>query len=917
MLRQEWATLEVWPWLLLLGVMFAGAFALHGLRAWLPGELIQPRAVVMPARRRRIIGVVFIVISLALTGGIVALLMPDYFQWQGAQYLWLAALGFMVAGAWLVGAVGEISSRAATGITLWRETRRSRLLEAIVFVLILLLAIFLRVYRLDSIPPGIYVDETNGALDALRIMEGGGASPFGTGWYETPNGYLYYMAAIFNSLGANWTSLKIASLLPAILTIPALYLLGRLMFGPTAGLFAMLMLTVSRWHMTTSRWGWNETAPPLFQVLAFFFLVRGLRDRRALDYTLSGLLMSLAVYTYLSSRLAAATLILYVVYWFVSDPDGIRVALRRSWLGIIVLGVAATVAVAPLMVTYISNPFILNNRVNEISVFREMSDEGSISPLLRNIGDVLRFFHQTGDLQGKHNLPGEPMADPFTGLLFAFGAAYSLLAWRDHRRVMLIFWLVIGLAGSYLSSTHESPQSYRSFTALPAVILLAADILDRIVRALYRVLREWRVTAARPRLAVVASGGFAAIMLAGAGIWETSIYFGPQASSIEIIRGFNATENDVAKETIAALEAGKSVYLSPNYSSFSPLRFLVYGVIKAQTGENVLDNMPYRVVVPEVNLPLSDDGHDVLMLIDREYWLLRDYIASFYPEATMELMRLPDNDPYYMRVEIPQAQVAALQGLKQTITYADGRQEEQTVPQVELNAPEDDVAEVVWEGAIRLEHGGEYELVGEGGLEVYLDGKALEGFHYLGRGFYGLRVVWRPGMSEEVRLVWRQAEQEPTAVPREALFSITWPQHGLLGAYYDNPDWEGDPVFMQVTPFLQLAWPDEPPIRGSDMFSARYTGMLRITDSGIYTFRIDADDGVRLIINGEVLGEAILPNQPNTIEASIDLEAGEHPIQIDYFQLGGGSALKVFWRQGDDSWIPVPPSAFIPAQPAP
>jgi hypothetical protein len=187
---------------------------------------------------------------------------------------------------------------------------------------------------------------------------------------------------------------------------------------------------------------------------------------------------------YLSARLAAATLLLYVLYWLLSDPSGVRSSLRRSWLGLLILTIAATVAVAPIAVTHLTDPFTFNNRVAEISVIRDVRDQGSLAPLTQNVADILKFFHQTGDHQGKHNLPYEPMTDPITGLLFAIGLAYAILGWRDQRRVLLLLWLVIGLAGSYLSSHHESPQSYRALTALPAVVLMAADVMDRIGRAL-------------------------------------------------------------------------------------------------------------------------------------------------------------------------------------------------------------------------------------------------------------------------------------------------------------------------------------------------------------------------------------------------------------------------------------------------
>jgi hypothetical protein len=914
-LRQPWAKEQLLPWLLLLIAMFAGANALQGLQLWLPGQPIFPQLAVFPKLRIRLFGVIYIIAALVLTTTVVLRLWPDYTKWDGTPLLWITSLGLILIGAWSVSAVGQASPRAAAGLRMWQNSRRSRWLEIGAFVFILILAIFLRTYRLSNIPPGIYVDETNGATDALHLLEGNGVSPFATGWYETPNGYIYYMAAIFKLLGSNWIGLKVVSLIPAILTIPAVYFLARLLFGPLAGLCAMLFMAVSRWHLSMSRWGWNETAPPLFQVLSFFFLIRGLRDRRALDYALSGLLAGLSVYTYLSARLAILTLILYVIYWLWSDPAGWKASLRRSWIGLSILAVAAGVAVAPIMVTYLTNPFVLTNRVSQISVFREIQDQGSITPLVDNIGDILKFFHQTGDLQGKHNLPGEPMADPITGLLFAVGVAYAILAWRDQRRVLLLLWLVIGLSGSFLSSHSESPQSYRALTAVPAVVILAADVLEQVTRGLYIFLREHPFAGIHPTLPVRASGALVFMALAGAAFWESGVYFGPQASSSAVVSGFNPIENDVAHETIAALQAGETVYLSPTFSDFSPLRFLLYGVFKSEKGINTLDNPPFHTILPEVNLPVPDDGHDVLILLDYNYWPLRDHISSFYPQAQMDLVQLRPEEPLYMRVKLPHEQVAALQGLNELLTYIDGRQEQRVVSQVELSASDPALKEVVWEGAIRLEHGGDYVLHGEGGLQVFLDGQLIDGMHYLGRGIYRLRVVGEGQVGDNARLIWQIPDGGIVPVPPQALFRVTGPLQGLLGTYWRNMNWEGDPLFHQITPFLMLAWPDEQPVVPNGEFSARFTGNLRVVEPGSYLLRIEADDGARLTLDGSVLGEGLTAGQPNDFNATIDLAAGDHLIQIDYFQQGGGTALRFFWSHAGEPLTPVPPASLIPAQP--
>ena len=915
-LRQAWAKEVIWPWLLLLLAMFFAAGALRRLNLWLPGEPILPSLAKFSTSTYAMLGALFIVGAMTLTWVLVRKLLPDYRSgWHGTQLLWLAAMILMVGGAWLLGAVGRGSPRAATASTLWSDSRRNRWLEAAAVALILLLALFLRTYHFTSIPPGIYVDETNGALDALRILEGNSVSPFGTGWYGTPNGYIYYMAGMFKLLGANWTSLKLISLIPALLTVLAIYFLGRLVFGPVAGMSAMLLMASSRWHLSMSRWGWNETAPPLFQILATFFLIRGLRDRRAMDYVLSGLLMGLSIYTYLSARLAAATLLLYILLWVLTDRSGVVASLRRSWMGFVLFGVATLVTVAPIGVTYLTDPFAMNNRVAEISIFRDIRDQGSLQPLILNVEDVLKFFHQTGDHQGKHNLPDEPMADPITGLLFAIGLAYSILHWKDQRYFLLILWLVLGLAGSFLSSHHESPQSYRALTALPAMILMAADILDRLLRSIYQVLQGQAFAQSRPKLPAYIAGAIGLIALFGSTAWESNVYFGRQAASTAVEAGFNPMENRVAHEVITALQSDKDVYLSPGFAEFSPLRFLVYGVIKARTGENTLDNRPYHTLLPATDLPVEDTGKDVLMLLDSSYWPLRDYIQFYYPKAKMGLSKLPDGTPLYFKIEIPHEQIASLQGLTETVTSPDGNSKQNLVPDVKVEDQDQKASQITWEGAIQIEHGGTYEIKGEGGLEVFVDNLPVSGPQYLGRGLYDLKAIWNAGDSPDANLTWKMPDQDWSNIPAKALFRTPGQRQGLLGVYWDNTNWQNTPVFHQVTPILLLAWNDEQPIVPNGPFSARYNGTLKITEPGSYTFRVEADDGARLIIDSHVIGEGVTPGQPNNFDTVVDLEAGEHPIRIEYFQQGGGSALRVFWRFGDQPFTPIPPSVLTPAQP--
>jgi hypothetical protein len=493
------------------------------------------------------------------------------------------------------------------------------------------------------------------------------------------------------------------------------------------------------------------------------------------------------------------------------------------------------------------------------------------------------------------------------------GVGYSILRWRDQRYFLLILWLVIGLSGSFLSSHAESPQSYRSLTALPAVILMAADMLDRFTRVIYRSIRENMLAGSRPQMPAYITGAIAVTALMGATAWESNIYFGRQAASPAVEQGFNPIENRVAHEVIDALQTDKEIYLSPKFSEYSPLRFLVYGVIKAETGENTLDDRPYHSILPEEDFPIASTGKDVLILLDSNYGSLRDYVTSFYPNAEMEMDKLSDGSPTYLRIEIPHEQIAALQGLTETITLPDGRVEQNIVSQMDTQHQE--ASRIEWSGVVRVEHGGEYQFKGDGGLEVFLDDLPVREAQYLGRGMYNLKAIWNAGDSPDAALTWKTPAGDWSRIPEGLLFHTQGQQQGLLGVYWNNLNWENTPVFHQVTPFLLLAWNREQPIVPNGPFSARYRGLIRIAEAGEYTFRIEADDGARLIIDGGTIGEGMIAGQPNRFEATVNLESGDHPIQVEYFQQGGGSALRLFWKYGDQPFTPVPPSVLIPGQP--
>src|SRR5512147_2536886 len=141
----EPGTREVHPGrhlLLLLGALLLGAAAVWLLREdwakkgfllWIPGTPMPPRLAQFAPARRRTIGIVCLGLALLATAWLVFRLWPDYHRWHGTPIFWFVALILMVAGAWLLSAVGHGAPRAATASTLWTPSRRNRMLELAAF----------------------------------------------------------------------------------------------------------------------------------------------------------------------------------------------------------------------------------------------------------------------------------------------------------------------------------------------------------------------------------------------------------------------------------------------------------------------------------------------------------------------------------------------------------------------------------------------------------------------------------------------------------------------------------------------------------------------------------------------------------------------------------------------------------------
>lgn len=82
----------------------------------------------------------------------------------------------------------------------------------------------------------------------------------------------------------------------------------------------------------------------------------------------------------------------------------------------------------------------------------------------------------------------------------------------------------------------------------------------------------------------------------------------------------------------------------------------------------------------------------------------------------------------------------------------------------------------------------------------------------------------------------------------------------------------------------------------SNSFSIRYTGVIEISVSGTYIFYTRSDDGSKLFINGTEVVDNDGNHGPRERSGSIFLNPGSYPIEVLFFENGGGEILEVSYE---------------------
>jgi len=346
--------------------------------------------------------------------------------------------------------------------------------EWLVLVAILLIAAFLRLYRLDAIPPGLTHDEAGHGHDAVAILHG--ARPiYETVGYGREPLYDYVAAGMMALIGPASFALRLVSVIFGLATVAITFAWVRLAFDSPTALVAVALQAASFWSLATSRQALRSSLlPALFAFAVYFFwsvkTSKVSKDLQGLGrLALFALFISATLYTYIPARAMWIVFPIFLIYLLFFHPS----TFRRVWLVALIAVVIGLLLSAPMFIWLQQHPGA-EQRLAMLDAPLQALRTGDVAVISNRIwsGISAFFIPGQGDDFLAYNIPGRPFFDPLTGALVVVGLVICLARWREPAYAIALIWFLIGISPTLATGAPASMT--RSIATLPVAFLFPA-----------------------------------------------------------------------------------------------------------------------------------------------------------------------------------------------------------------------------------------------------------------------------------------------------------------------------------------------------------------------------------------------------------------------------------------------------------
>jgi 4-amino-4-deoxy-L-arabinose transferase-like glycosyltransferase len=501
---------------------------------------------------------------------------------------------------------------------------------------ILVVAFALRITNIENIPAGLFADEAENGIDALKANTTGEYKLF----YESNQGreglFINIQAISVKYLGNNIFALKLPSIIFGTLTVLGTFLLiYELFYSYIAALVGAYLIAFSYWAINFSRIGFRAIMVPFILVFAFYFIFRGLRTKKFHDFVIAGFIYGLGLHTYIAFRVSPLVLITLLIALIITRQNFIK----EYWKHIFVFAFFMFVASTPMLLDFFYfHPEHYASRTSHISILNPEVNHGHLASLLtKTIGLSIQKYFAVGDFNMRHNYPPYPLLNPIVGfsfligLIFVVGKFFHLLyirfkkGIRDEKLVshsFLIVWFLVLLIPEFLAY-EGNPHALRAIGTLPVVIIIAMIPIMWIINKYNTFGHSFNILAVSILIAFFAFIGLA----------DPIKYFVFFAKNPKQMDAFDENLKTIS-QYINSLPASTVKYLVASEYSSRPIKFL-----SAKT-ENIFYTWPCHIK------HINPTNNNFVILIANSDPAILSEIKKMFPDLKMKEYRKSEKNFY-------------------------------------------------------------------------------------------------------------------------------------------------------------------------------------------------------------------------------------------------------------------------------
>lgn len=367
--------------------------------------------------------------------------------------------------------------------------KNKKQLSYLILILIMIFGFAVRLFLIERIPPGFFTDEASIGYNAYTLIKAG-TDEVGNhlpvffknfNAFYRPGVSIYFSAPFVLIFGLNEFSIRLASSIIGVLTILAIFFLGKTLFSTKIGFLSALMLAIAPWHIHFSRIGQEFIYLVLFLTISTNLFLLGTISKKSNYLILSLFSFGLTLYTYVPAYFLVPLFIIYLGAIFCKE---LQKKLKHIVIGLLILSVMAL----PLLFG-LTNQKTMSRAQQLKNTSLQHSQSELIIAMVRTYKDhfLPEFLFEKGDI-GYHSHFITRFSVKGIGQLYWFQLPLLIIglaaAWSSKKSfTFLLGWLLLYPLGSTLFPFADGggPFAMRSIIGIIPFQILSALGISRLI----------------------------------------------------------------------------------------------------------------------------------------------------------------------------------------------------------------------------------------------------------------------------------------------------------------------------------------------------------------------------------------------------------------------------------------------------